>query len=148
MPVHSKKQAQVGALLFNKALIEVLAEYSDYNNIFSAEYAAKLPENTGMNEHTIKLEKGKQPLFGPIYSLKSVELETLKTYIEINLTNGFIWLSKSFAEAPILFNRKPDRSFRLCVNYQGLNNLTIKNRYLLSLIGKSLDQLGRAQQFI
>ena len=63
IPVHSEKQAQIkaqfGALLFNKAPTEVLAEYSDYSDVFSAEYVAELPENTGMNEHAIKLEKGK-----------------------------------------------------------------------------------------
>ena len=43
MPVHSKKQAQVGALLFDKAQIEVLAEYSNYGNVFSAENVTELP---------------------------------------------------------------------------------------------------------
>ena len=100
-----------------------------------------------MNEHAIELEEGKQPPFGPIYSLGPVELETLKTYIETNLANGFIRLSKSLAGAPILFDRKPDRSLRLCVDYQDLNNITIKNQYLLPLIGESLDQLGRAKRF-
>ena len=76
-----------------------------------------------------------------------MELETLKTYIETNLANGFIRPSKSPAGAPILFVRKSDGSLRLCVNYRGLNNLTIKNRYPLPLIGESLDQLGRAKRF-
>ena len=147
MSVHSKRQAQVGALLFDKAPTEVPAEYSDYSNIFSVENAAELPENTGMNEHAIKLEEGKQPPFCPIYSLGPVELETLKTYIKINLANGFIRPSKSPVGAPILFDRKPDRSLRLCVDYWGLNNITIKNRYPLPLIGESLDRLGRARRF-
>ena len=125
--VHSKRQAQVGALLFDKASTKVPAKYSDYSNVFSTENVAELPENTRMNEHAIELEEGKQPLFGPIYSLGSVELETLKTYIKTNLANGFIRPSKSPAGAPILFDRKPDRSFRLCVDYRGLNNITIKN---------------------
>ena len=90
MPVHSKKQAQVGAPLFNKALIKVPTEYSNYSNVFSAENAAGLPENTGINKHAIKLEEGKQPPFGLIYSLGAVKLETLKTYIKTNLANGFI----------------------------------------------------------
>ena len=59
MPVDSEKQAQVRALLFNKAFIKVPAEYSDYYDIFLVENVAKLPENTGMNEHAIKLEGGK-----------------------------------------------------------------------------------------
>ena len=76
-----------------------------------------------------------------------MELETLKTYIKTHLKTGFIWPSKSPAGAPILFNKKPDGSLRLCVDYRGLNNLTIKNRYPLPLIGESLDRLGRAKRF-
>ena len=64
--VHSKRQAQietqVGALLFNEAPTEVLAEYSDYSNIFLAEYAMELPKNTEINEHVIELKEGKQLL--------------------------------------------------------------------------------------
>ena len=115
--VQIKDGAQVGALLFDKAPTEVLAEYSDYSNVFSAENTAELSENTGMNEHAITQEKGKQPPFGLIYSLSPVELETLKTYIETNLANGFIHSFKSPTGAPILFDRKPDGSFYLCVNY-------------------------------
>ena len=117
MPVHSEKQIQVGALLFNKAPTEVPAEYSDYNNVFSVEYAAELLENTRINEHIIKLEEGKQPLFGPIYSLEPVELETLKIYIKTILANSFIWPSKPLAGAFILFDRKQNRSFYFCVDY-------------------------------
>ena len=117
MPVHFKKQVQVETLLFNKALTKVLAEYFDYNNIFSTKYVVKLSENTGMNEHTIKLEEDKQLLFGPIYSLRVVELETLKIYIKTNLANDFIQLFKATARALILFNKKPNRNFYLCVDY-------------------------------
>ena len=59
MLVHSKKQALFEVLLFDEALVEVLAEYSDYSNIFLVENAAKLPENTGINEYTINLKEGK-----------------------------------------------------------------------------------------
>ena len=153
MPVHAERQAQIqdraqiGALLFDKALTEVPVEYFDYSNVFSTENAAELSENTEMNEYAIELKEGKQPLFGPIYSLGLVELETLKIYIETNLANGFIQPSKSLARAPIFFDRKPDKSFRFCVDYRGLNNITIKNRYLLPLIRKSFNQLGRAKRF-
>ena len=98
-----------------------------------------------MNEHTIELDEGKQLPFRPIYCLGPVELETLKTYIEINLANGFIRPSMSLAGAPILFDQKPDGSLRLCVDYRGLNNITIKNQYPLLLIGESLDWLGQAR---
>ena len=80
-----------------------------------------------MNDHAIKLEEGKQSSFSPIYNLKPVELETLKTYIKTNIATGFIRPFKSPTGAPILFNRSSDGSFRLCVDYWGLNNITIKN---------------------
>ena len=66
-------KAQVRALIFNKIPTIVLAEYFNYSNVFSAKYMAKLPENTRINEHAIELEKGKQPPFGPIYSLGPVK---------------------------------------------------------------------------
>ena len=120
--------------------MKVPVEYFNYNNVFSVENVAKLPENTRINEHAIKLEESKQSFFGPIYSLGPVKLKTLKTYIKTNLANGFILSSKSPAGAPILFNKKPDRSFCLCVDYQGLSNISIKNQYPLPLIDESLDQ--------
>ena len=111
----------------NEAFTSIPTEYSDFADVFSPELASKLPEHTGINNHAIDLVDDRQPPYGPIYSLKIVELETLKTYIETNLKNGFIRPSKSPAGAPIFFDKKPDGSFRLCVDYQGFNNLTIKN---------------------
>ena len=95
--------------------------------MFSKESAAVLLEHTKINTHIIDLEKDKKSPYGPIYSLRLVELETLKIYIKTNLTNSFICPSKSFAGVPILFDKKPNKSFWLCVNYQGLNNIMIKN---------------------
>ena len=124
-----------------------MVKYSDYSNVFLAENAAELPENTGIIEHAIELEEGKQLPLSPIYSLRPVELETLKTYIKTNLANGFIQPSKSPARAFILFDRKPDRNLRLYVDYRGHNNITIKNQYPLPLIGILLDRLGQAKRF-
>ncbi len=70
-----------------------------------------------------------------------MELKTLKAYIKNNLANIFIKPSKSLAGAPIFFDKKPDGSLRLYVDYQGLNNLTIKNWYPLLLVGNSLNWL-------
>ena len=146
--VHPSRRAQIAALVANEAPTSIPTEYSDFADVFSPELASELPEYTGINDHAIKLVDDWQPPYGPIYSPGSVELETLKTYIETNLKNGFIRPSKSLVRAPILFDKKPDSSFRICVDYQRLNNLTIKNQYPLLLVGESLDQLGRARQFI
>lgn len=87
----------------------------------------KLPENTGINEYTIKLIEGKQPIHGLIHVPSLVELKILKAYIKTYLKIGFIWLSKSLVDAFILFDKKPNRSFWLSVDYQSLNNLTIED---------------------
>ena len=76
-----------------------------------------------------------------------MELEILKTYIENNLANGFIRPSKSPAGAPIFFDWKPDNNLCLCVDYWGLNIITIKNQYLLLLIRVSLDWLSQVKRF-
>ena len=137
MIIYLARKAQLALLLAEK--VNVPAKYSDFANVFLEELANKLPEQTGVNEHAIKLEEGKQPPYGPINSLGPVEFKTLKTEIKISLANAFIRASKSLAGAPILFVCKPNSSFCLYIKYQRLNNLTIKNWYPLSLIGESLN---------
>ena len=46
-----------------------------------------------------------------------MELEILKAYIENNLINGFIRLSKSLVGALIFFDKKSDNNVKLCINY-------------------------------
>ena len=82
-----------------------------------------------------------------IYSLGLAELEILKTYIETNLANGFISLSKFPPGIPILFVKKQDRSLRLYIDYRDLTNLIIKNQYPFPLFGESLDQLEYDKRF-
>ena len=130
-----------------RLLPQIPPKYTDYTDVFFFDLEMKLPENTGISKHIIKLEKGKESLYGPIYSLRLIELEILKTYIKIHLKTEFIWSSKSLASASILFDKKPNGSLWLCVNYWVLNNITTKNWYLLPLIGKTLNWLGRAKQF-
>ena len=60
MPVHSKKQVQIGVLLFNKTFTEVFAEYFNYCIIFSVKNAARIKKNIRVNEYVIILEEDKQ----------------------------------------------------------------------------------------
>ncbi|GKD74411.1 putative reverse transcriptase domain-containing protein, partial [Tanacetum coccineum] len=57
------------------------------------------------------------------------------------LEKGFIHLSSSPWGASVLFMKKKDGSFRMCIDYRKLNKLTIKNRYPLSRIEDLFDQL-------
>lgn len=127
--------------------VVILAKYLDFAAIFSKKSAAKLLKRSNINKYAIDLEPSKQLFYVPIYSLRLVKLNSLKTYIKINLVNSFICLFKSPAKAPILFVNKLYNNFRLDVDYEGLNNLTIKNKYPLLLIGKLFDHLRQDKQF-
>ena len=95
----------------------------------------------------IELQPGKEPPYGPIYPLSPQELAALKEFLKENLEKGFIRESKSPASAPILFAPKKDGSLQLCVDYRGLNTITIKNQYPLPLIIEIMDQVTRANYF-
>ena len=99
--IHSSHQAQVALLMSEKTGIPI--KYSNFSNVFSLDSAVELPEYIGINDHLINLLDDKQLPYGSIYSLGLVELEMLKTYIKVNLANGFIRPSKFPADAPILF---------------------------------------------
>ena len=145
--MHPSRRAQIAHLKADETLTKVPSEYADFVDVFSPKLAAELLEHTEINDYAIELVDDRQPPYGPIYSLGPVELETLKVYIKNNLASGFIRPSKSPAGASILFDKKLDGSLRLCIDYRGLNNLTIKNWYLLPLVGELLDWLGRAWRF-
>ena len=118
--------------------------YKQFQDVFEKKNADILPEHRPY-DCAIDLQDGAQPPFGPIYNLSQNELTTLREYIDENLAKNFIRHSKSPAGAPILFVKKKDGSLRLCVDYRGLNKVTVKNRYPLPLISGLLDQLGQAK---
>lgn len=145
--IFTAREAQITLLNLEEVLDIVPAANSHYAGVFSKNSTTQLPENIDINNHAINLEVGKQPSYGSIYRLAPVELEALKTYIKTKLASGFIRPFNTPAGAPILFVPKYDGSLCLCVKYKGLNNLTIKNRYPLPLIGESLNCFGRVKQF-
>lgn len=105
---------------------ELPMQYKEFQDVFEKKNADLLPEHRPY-DCGVELQEGAQPPFGPIYNLSQNELAALKDYVEENLAKGFIRHSKSPAGAPILFVKKKDGSLRMCVDYRGLNKVTIKN---------------------
>ena len=124
--IYPFRRHQIAGLIVKERPIKVPNKYVNFVNIFSFDLAFEFFKHTGINNHIIELVDGQQPPYGLIYSLRLIELVTVKTYIETNLANEFIRLYKSLAGTFIFIDRKLNRSFRLYVNYRELNKLIIK----------------------
>jgi len=88
---------------------------------------------------------GKQPPYYKNRLLSPAKLQCVKKWIDKILNKGFIQELTSPATAPLLLAAKPGGGVRICYNYRGLNNVTIKNWYLLPLICKTLNALYGAK---
>nr|GEW58464.1 putative reverse transcriptase domain-containing protein [Tanacetum cinerariifolium] len=73
---------------------------------------------------------------------------TRQVEFQINLIPGFIIPSSPPWGASVLFLKKKDGSFRMCIDYRELNKLKVKNRYLLPQIDDLFDQLQRSSVYL
>ena len=97
--------------------------------------------------HEIELILGAQPIARTPYKMSPSEALELKNQLNQLLEQGFIKPSVSPWGTPVLFQKKKDSTFRLCIDFRGLNQCTIKNKYPLSRNGELLDCLGKAKIF-
>jgi hypothetical protein len=89
----------------------------------------------------IELKPGTTPKYKSPYRMATPELAKLKEHIKELLEKGFIHPSSSPWGAHVIFVLKEDGTQRLCVDYHALNEVTIKNKYLLPKIDDLFDQL-------
>ncbi|GJY90058.1 putative reverse transcriptase domain-containing protein [Tanacetum coccineum] len=98
-------------------------------------------------EFRIELTPGATPIAKSPYHLAPSELEELSGQLKELQDKGFIRPSSSSWGALMLFIKKKNGSFRMCIDYRELNKLTVKNRYPLPKIDDLFDQLQRSQFF-
>nr|GFA85830.1 retrotransposable element Tf2 [Tanacetum cinerariifolium] len=89
----------------------------------------------------IDLIPGATPVARTPYRLAPSELKELSKQLKELSEKGFIRPSSSPRGAPVLFVKKKDGSFRMCIDYRELNKLMIKNKYPLPRIDDLFDQL-------
>jgi hypothetical protein len=106
------------------------------------------PERNGeLLPHRIDLVEGAQPPRHKLYRMSTAELAELQRQLKDMLEKGWIQPSTSPFGAPVLFARKANGELRLCVDYRGLNDITIKDRYPLPRAEDLFDQLTGASIF-
>ncbi|GJY70353.1 putative reverse transcriptase domain-containing protein [Tanacetum coccineum] len=111
----------------------------DFPEVFPEELPGLPP--TRQVEFQIDLMPGAAPVARAPYRLAPSEMKELSEQLQELSDKGFIRPSSSPWGAPVLFVKKKDGSFRMCIDYRELNKLTVKNRYPLPRIDDLFDQL-------
>ncbi|GJX37997.1 putative reverse transcriptase domain-containing protein [Tanacetum coccineum] len=137
-------RAYVGARLGTLTQLITLSRFKTFpREIFPKIFPEDLPgiPPTRQVEFQIDLIPGAAPVARAPYRLAPSEMKELSDQLKELSDKGFIRPSSSPWGAPILFVKKTDGSFRMCIDYQELNKLTVKNRYPLPRIDDLFDQL-------
>nr|GEW61837.1 putative reverse transcriptase domain-containing protein [Tanacetum cinerariifolium] len=99
-------------------------------------------------EFKIDLVPDAAPMARAPYRLAPSEMKELSDKLKELVDKGFIRPSSSPWGAPVLFVKKKDGSFRMCIDYRELNTLIMKNRYPLPRIDDLFDQLQGSSVYL
>ncbi|GJR29976.1 putative reverse transcriptase domain-containing protein [Tanacetum coccineum] len=124
---------------------EEIVVVGDFPGVFPDDLFGLLP--VWEIEFRIELIPRATPVAKYPYRLAPSKLEELSGQLKELKDKGFIRPSSSPWGAPLLFVKKKDGSFRMCIDYRELNKLTDKNRYPLPRIDDLFDQLKGSQFF-
>ncbi|GJZ38621.1 putative reverse transcriptase domain-containing protein [Tanacetum coccineum] len=135
-----KKESRLNIISCTKAQ-EYLSKgvVTDFPEVFPEDLPGIPP--TRQVEFQIDLVPGAAPVARAPYRLAPSEMKELAEQLQELSDKGFIRPSSSPWGAPVLFVKKKDGSFRMCIDYRELNKLTVKNRYPLPRIDDLFDQL-------
>ncbi|GJZ86994.1 putative reverse transcriptase domain-containing protein [Tanacetum coccineum] len=122
-----------------KKRLEDVPIVRDFPKVFPEDLSGLPP--TRQVEFQIDLIPGVAPVARAPYRLAPSEMKELSEQLKELSDKGFIRPSSSPWGAPVLFVKKKDGSFRMCIDYRELNKLTVKNRYPLPRIDDLFDQL-------
>ncbi|GJW67901.1 hypothetical protein Tco_0122325 [Tanacetum coccineum] len=128
-----------------KKRLEDVPIVKDFHDVFP-EVLSGLPL-TRQVEFQIDLVPGAAPVARAPYRLAPSKMKELLDQLKELSDKGFIRPSSSPWGALVLFVKKKDGSFRMCIDYRELNKLTVKNRYPLPRIDDLFDQLQRSSVY-
>jgi len=100
-----------------------------------------------LNQEAIPLVQGAEPPCSRIWRHSQLEQQEIEKQVRFLLDKGLITPSTSPYGAPILFARKKDGTLRMCIDYRGINRITVKDKYPLPRIDDLLDRLQGAKIF-
>eukprot|EP00253_Pinus_taeda_P016981 PITA_16981 len=127
------------------AILNNILVIQEFTDVFPEEIPGLPPKRN--IDFTIELVPGAAPVSRAPYRMSVPELTELKMQLQELLDKNYIRPSVSPWGAPMLFVKKKDGTFRMCIDYRQLNKLTIKNKYPLPRIDELFDQVKGATMF-
>ena len=121
-------------------LANVPCEYHELKEAFSKDQALTLPPHRPY-DCAIDLLPGSPLPTQRLYNISKPEKETMETYINTSVAAGLIRPSSSPVGAGFFFVEKKDKTLRPCIDYTGLNAITVKNKYPLPLLDSAFTPL-------
>lgn len=97
--------------------------------------------------HQIHLLPNSTPINVRPYRYPHFQKSEIEKQVATMLSSGMIQLSRSPFSSPVLLVKKKDGSWRFCVDYQALNAITVRDRFLMPTIDELLGELGHASWF-
>lgn len=114
--------------------------YHDLRDVFCKDRARSLPPHRPY-DCAIDLLPGAPLPSSRLYSLSRPERDAMERYIAESLAAGLIRPSSSPVAAGFFFVDKKDGSLRPCIDFRGLNQITVKNKYPLPLLSSAFELL-------
>src|SRR5258708_10680401 len=121
-------------------------QYKDFADVFLEEAFAHLPPCKAW-DHAIDLHHNAKLPRGRTFPLSLAEQNELDEFLRKNLANRRICLPKPLIRAPVFFVKKKEGSLCLVHDYWKLNEITVKNSYLLRLVSDMLTRLHDVEWF-
>ncbi|GKD29769.1 putative reverse transcriptase domain-containing protein, partial [Tanacetum coccineum] len=140
-----KKTKTLMSTKANEPTLSDIPIVRDFEDVFSDDLSGLPPQR--QVEFRIDLIPRATPVAKPPYRLAPSEMQELSEQVQELQDKGFIQPSHPPWGAPVLFVKKNDGLFRMCIDYRERNKLTIKNRYSLPRIDDLFDQLQGARYF-
>ena len=122
---------------------------SEYEDVFQAPNLTTSGASSlgDLTPECIPIIPGLVPHTRPPFRLSPKEKAEIEQQVKTALDNGWIEQLSSAYGAPVLFVPEPDGSLRMCIDYRGLNKITVKNKFPMPRIDDLLDNLSGAKYF-
>jgi len=142
-----KEQQKIGKKLDPTNPEDLLDYICPFTHLFNKKKFEKLPDRREWDHKINLMENAPKELNAKTYAMTIKEDKVLNQWLDEQLKAGLIKESKSRYAASYFYIPKKDRSLRLVQDYRKLNQVTIKDKTLLPLIGEVIDKLKEAKYF-